>query len=541
VSLTPNKIHEMFVSKKIDQKTTLNYFISFIENSENERDRLNCIKYFRNIDIETRQMYEFLENLLTSDENYEIRGQAGQIIILKYFEKAKRLINWAFDNITSIICLNYLIKGLSMVQDEDAFNMLVNLIYRYKEKPLINIVINAVCHRADDLNQVFNILLNEYWKPEKIEISRIGFQRDAMEVVINGDVWITYESDTLLHSPVKEAIEEAIKRIFLERELDNKLWAQKFLKQRDKKIEVVEHSDMLDSVSAITLKCLSLFHEKNKENLNLLLNQILFIKKRPYLNDNACTWIINFLIRNYLEENQDLELVYEFHDLVYNCPTFNNYILELYMNTIDKLLTIKPYSNGTFQRLVQLLTQYKAVNERKILKKIEVFKALLEENPSKIQLILENSIKKEYSLRVLHFLLTKIEEISNEIALRIFKLRMSRKYGVIEAESLSIFKINIQIQDIMISRGFKKDYPSYSTEKKHVTRLNLSSCQINTFPLEIINLKLLKELWLNDNKLKDLPKSILYLKHLNLLAVRNNPLKKIPEFLINTELQIIYV
>jgi len=94
VSLTPNKIHEMFVSKKIDQKTTLNYFISFIENSENERDRINCIKYIRNIDIETRQMYEFLENLLTSDENYEIRGQAGQIIILRYFEKAKRLINY---------------------------------------------------------------------------------------------------------------------------------------------------------------------------------------------------------------------------------------------------------------------------------------------------------------------------------------------------------------------------------------------------------------------------------------------------------------
>jgi len=110
----------MYFSKKIDNRTALNYFISFIENSESEIERINSIKFIRDIDIKTRQFFELLENLLTSDENYEIRGLAGQIITLRYFEKAKRLINWAFDNITSVTCLTYLIEGLSKAQDEDA-------------------------------------------------------------------------------------------------------------------------------------------------------------------------------------------------------------------------------------------------------------------------------------------------------------------------------------------------------------------------------------------------------------------------------------
>ena len=241
-------------------------------------------------------------------------------------------------------------------------------------------------------------------------------------------------------------------------------------------------------------------------------------------------------------ENQDLELIYTFHDLVYNCPAFNDYILELYMSVIDKLLTIKPFSNETFNRLVQLITQYKAVNKRKNSKKIEVFNVLIEECPSKMQIIIENSIKEEYSLKVLYFLLTKIEETTNQWrkrALTTFKWRMSKKYGVTEAESLSIFKLNALVQDKMLSRGFKEDRPCYSTKKKHVSRLNLSSCRLCTFPLEILKLKYLKELWLNDNELKELPKSIFGLSLLTLLLLRNNPLKEIPDILKKTNNVII--
>lgn len=314
------------------------------------------------------------------------------------------------------------------------------------------------------------------------------------------------------------------------------------MNQRDKKMGAVEYSsEMLDSMSEVSLKCFSLFQEKTEENLDLYLNQLIYSKGRicqlPYLNYKAFSWILNFIVKNYLRENQNIKGIYKIHNFVYNSALINNYMIELYVKCIDKLLSIKLYSGETFERFLKLINQHKAVNKWKISRKIDVLKMMLEECPSKMELIIENVIKEEYSLKVLSFLLTVIEDHIiqwSERALKTFKWRMSKKYGVVEEESISLFKINILIQNTTISRGFKDDRPSYSTEKKHISRLNLSSCRLDKFPLEISKFTHLKELWLVNNNLKELPESINQLKYLELLMLRNNPLKGIPNILINS-------
>lgn len=223
MSLSPKKIYELYNSKKINKNIVLDYFISFVENSDDDKKREMSIKYIKDIDIKTRKLFNFLENLLTSDSNFKIRGLAGQIIISRYFEKSKKLVNRAFDNIQSELCISYLIDGLSKTNDEDALRMLINLIHRYNKEPLVATVINAIYNRADDKNIIFDILLNEYWKIEKIEVRSSTPRRNGKEIVINGETWSVYESNTLLQTPVKDAIENAIIRIFLEKDSERKL------------------------------------------------------------------------------------------------------------------------------------------------------------------------------------------------------------------------------------------------------------------------------------------------------------------------------
>ncbi len=155
MSFNPKEIYTSYLSKQMDKTTALNYFISYIENSDNEKDRYACVKFMSKTDAKLRDTFAFLENLLISDSNDNIRGLSGRIIILNDFQKGKRLINWALDNEKSEACLNYLFDGLSKTLDKEALTILVNLVHKFTEKPLINIIIKAIVNRTDDKNEIF--------------------------------------------------------------------------------------------------------------------------------------------------------------------------------------------------------------------------------------------------------------------------------------------------------------------------------------------------------------------------------------------------
>ena len=306
MSFTPKEIYTSYLSKLMDKTTTLDYFISYIENSNDEKERLTSINYMSKIDIKTKNLFKFLESLLVSDSNRNIRGLAGRIIILNYFQKGKRLINWALDNEKSEICLNYLIDGLSKTLDNQALLMLINLAYRVTEKPLINTIIKAIGNRPEDKNILFDTLLNEYWKTEKVEILTNRFQED-LEVKYFKDDFIVYESDTLLITPVKEAIKKVLINVFFINGKKGKSRAKTFLEQRDSRIDKVwdfgSPIEMLNSASALSEKCFVFFKDKTAENLDFLLNQFEYRKGRgvrlPYLNNQALQYLF-FLDSQYL-------------------------------------------------------------------------------------------------------------------------------------------------------------------------------------------------------------------------------------------------
>lgn len=61
----------------------------------------------------------------------------------------------------------------------------------------------------------------------------------------------------------------------------------------------------------------------------------------------------------------------------------------------------------------------------------------------------------------------------------------------------------------MLKRGYTNDIPSYCTKMKYVSKLNLSSCNLEKFPKCILKLKELELLNIQDNNFNEIPNNLL--------------------------------
>jgi len=87
---SPQELLKKYISKKINKIDLINYLISFINASDNDKLRLDSIKIFDKIIVKNQRIFNLLENLFVSDNDSKIRNIAGHILILKYYIKKKK-------------------------------------------------------------------------------------------------------------------------------------------------------------------------------------------------------------------------------------------------------------------------------------------------------------------------------------------------------------------------------------------------------------------------------------------------------------------
>jgi len=142
MSLTPEIIQERSINGEISKNAALEQLTVLIENSENDSLRLKSLNILYKLNFRNEFLYNFLENLLISDENEEIRSLAGRILILSFSEKELKPIMWALENESSYSCLSSLFES---IREADNFNyhkvllsFLMNILQRLMKRRNLN-------------------------------------------------------------------------------------------------------------------------------------------------------------------------------------------------------------------------------------------------------------------------------------------------------------------------------------------------------------------------------------------------------------------
>ncbi|MHA2391707.1 MAG: leucine-rich repeat domain-containing protein [Promethearchaeota archaeon] len=117
--LTPTTIYKDFKQNKLDKSKASELLISLMENvkEKESKSRIVIIKLLGLIGSKEKRIFNFLENLLISDLNEYVRGNAGSIIIEIFPHQAYEPIKWALNHEKSENCLNLVIKSLEITDD----------------------------------------------------------------------------------------------------------------------------------------------------------------------------------------------------------------------------------------------------------------------------------------------------------------------------------------------------------------------------------------------------------------------------------------
>ncbi len=159
---SPYKIYEDFKNRKIDKKGALDLLISLIDDDHEyeEKTRILGIKFLGLIHPKEKKIFDFIENILISDLNEEMREHAANVLILNFPEKASKPITWVLKHDKDDNFLFSIIKSLEKSGDNKLKSIL-------KIKKYVNFKGNIIF--PSESNDIINLNNKNIDKIEKIK------------------------------------------------------------------------------------------------------------------------------------------------------------------------------------------------------------------------------------------------------------------------------------------------------------------------------------------------------------------------------------
>jgi len=103
--LNPTEIYRRYQRNELEKGLAVDYLKSIIESNSDEGLRVQSVTLLGEMDLGAEEIYEYFEQLLTSDLNEEVRLAAVQAIINNFLEKGERLLKWVIKHEQSCDCL----------------------------------------------------------------------------------------------------------------------------------------------------------------------------------------------------------------------------------------------------------------------------------------------------------------------------------------------------------------------------------------------------------------------------------------------------
>jgi len=131
IKLSPKEIYEDFKIKIIDRSKASELLASLIENplEFDNRVRNKCLTYLGLINSRENYIFFLLENLLVSDLDDLVRGNAASVIISNFTNLAFEPIRWALQHEDSETSINLIIKALQKTKNSKLRSLLNTIEY----------------------------------------------------------------------------------------------------------------------------------------------------------------------------------------------------------------------------------------------------------------------------------------------------------------------------------------------------------------------------------------------------------------------------
>ncbi len=163
--LTPNAIFEDLKNKDLDKPSAIELLLTLIDNAEKPETRIESIKILEEIGTADQKTFKFLEHLLISDTNENVRNLTCKVLKNLYLDKALAPISWAFEHETSLKCLITIISTLAEINPHKSKSILIDKINIFHQKKSVY-NLNRLFEKKDikDLSnsELANILINYY-------------------------------------------------------------------------------------------------------------------------------------------------------------------------------------------------------------------------------------------------------------------------------------------------------------------------------------------------------------------------------------------
>ncbi len=132
--LTPKAIYEDFMNNELDKYFALELLQTLIEHTESIETRIESIRVLDKIPFNDDVNFKFLEHLLISDLNEEIRILTCKVLKNHYLDKALAPISWLLEHEKSIKCLVTAVSVLSEINIDESKSILVEKLRKLSKK-----------------------------------------------------------------------------------------------------------------------------------------------------------------------------------------------------------------------------------------------------------------------------------------------------------------------------------------------------------------------------------------------------------------------
>lgn len=103
--INPIEIIRRYERKELDRATAVGYLKSIIESGSTAESRVRSVELLGKFGLDKPEDFKFLENLVTSETDENVRLVSVGIIVDKFLEEAEDLLKWVFKNEKSADCL----------------------------------------------------------------------------------------------------------------------------------------------------------------------------------------------------------------------------------------------------------------------------------------------------------------------------------------------------------------------------------------------------------------------------------------------------
>lgn len=135
--LTPKAIYKDYKNNDLGKKFSVDLLLNIIDHAETIETRKESIKMLGKIQPNDVKTYKFLEHLIISDTNEEVRAITCNVLRNNYLEKALTPISWVLEHEKSLKCLIIGVKTLRDIDNNESRSLLIeklDIFYRKEDK-----------------------------------------------------------------------------------------------------------------------------------------------------------------------------------------------------------------------------------------------------------------------------------------------------------------------------------------------------------------------------------------------------------------------